>query len=94
VSRDSSVGIPMGYGWTVGFRFPAGARDFSLLHSVQTESVAHPASYPVGTGGGGRFHGVKHPGREADHSSPSRAEVKNGGAISPLHIRLNGIVLN
>jgi hypothetical protein len=28
--------------------------------------------------------GVKRPGREADHSSPSSAEVKNGGAIPPL----------
>jgi hypothetical protein len=27
---------------------------------------------------------VKRPGREADHSPPSSAEVKNGGAISPL----------
>jgi hypothetical protein len=28
--------------------------------------------------------GGKRPGREADHSSPSSAEVKNGGAIPPL----------
>jgi hypothetical protein len=28
--------------------------------------------------------GVKGPGHEADHISPSRAEVKNGGAIPPL----------
>jgi hypothetical protein len=28
--------------------------------------------------------GVKRPGREADHSPPSSAEVKNGGAIHPL----------
>jgi hypothetical protein len=28
--------------------------------------------------------GVKWPRREADHSSPSSAEVKNGGAIPPL----------
>jgi hypothetical protein len=38
-------------GWTAGVRFPAGARDFSLLHSVETGSDAHPASYPMGTGG-------------------------------------------
>jgi hypothetical protein len=29
--------------------------------------------------------GVKLPGREADHSPPSIAEVKNDGAISPLN---------
>jgi hypothetical protein len=28
--------------------------------------------------------GVKRPGRESDHSLPSSAEVKNGGAIPPL----------
>jgi hypothetical protein len=28
--------------------------------------------------------GVKRPGREADHSPPSSAEVKNSGATSPL----------
>jgi hypothetical protein len=27
-----------------------GRERFSLLHSVQTDSTAHPASYPVGTG--------------------------------------------
>jgi hypothetical protein len=28
--------------------------------------------------------GLKRPGREADHSPPSSAEVKNGGVILPL----------
>jgi hypothetical protein len=40
-----------------GVRFPAGAGNFSLHHSVQTDFEAHPASYPVGTRGsilGGR----------------------------------------
>jgi hypothetical protein len=27
---------------------------------------------------------VKRPGREIHHSSPSSAEIKNGGAIPPL----------
>jgi hypothetical protein len=30
----------------------------------------------------------------AGHSCPSSAELKNGGDIPPLPIRLNGIVLN
>jgi hypothetical protein len=47
-SRDSLVGIATG--WTAGVRFPAGVRDISLRHSVQTGSGAHPASYPMGTG--------------------------------------------
>jgi hypothetical protein len=29
-------------GWVAGFRFPAGAKDFSFLHSVQTGPTAHP----------------------------------------------------
>jgi hypothetical protein len=69
-SRDSSVGIEMGYeldGW--------GRFDFSLLHSVQTVSGAHPASYPTGTVGS--FLGGKSAEREADHSPPSSAEAKN-----------------
>jgi hypothetical protein len=48
-------------------------QDFSPLHAVQTGSGAHPASYPMGTGGGG----VKRPGRQADHSPLYSAEDKN-----------------
>jgi hypothetical protein len=43
-------------------------------HRVQNGSGAHPASYPMGTRGS--FPGVKRPRREADHSPPSSAEVK------------------
>jgi hypothetical protein len=52
-SRDSSVGIATGYGLDdrgVGVRVPVGS-EYSLLHIVQTGSGAHPASYPMGTGG-------------------------------------------
>jgi hypothetical protein len=38
-------------GWTSAIQFPAGAKDFSLLHSVQTASGTQPASSPVGTRG-------------------------------------------
>jgi hypothetical protein len=49
---------------------------FFSSHCVQNSSEAHPASYPVGTGSS--FPGSKaRPGRDADHSSPSNAEVKN-----------------
>jgi hypothetical protein len=43
--------------------------DFFLRLRIQTTSEAHPASYPIGTGG------AKQPGREADHSPPSIVEV-------------------
>jgi hypothetical protein len=41
----------------------------------------HLASYPVGIGDFSPW--VKRPEREADHSPPYSAEVKNGGAIPP-----------
>jgi hypothetical protein len=53
-SRDSSVGIALGYGMDdrgSRVRFPAGAGNFSLHHRVQNGSGAHPASYPMGTRG-------------------------------------------
>jgi hypothetical protein len=59
--------------WTAGVRSPT--EDFSSNLCVQTGSVAHPASCTVGTGGS--FPGGKaRPGRDADHSTPSSAEVK------------------
>jgi hypothetical protein len=51
-SRDSSVGIALGYGLDdrgSRVRFPAGAGNFSLYHRVQNGSRAHPASYAIGT---------------------------------------------
>jgi hypothetical protein len=53
----------------------ARAGNFSLHHRFQTVSGAYTASYPMGTTEG-PFPGVKQPGREADHSLPSSAEVK------------------
>jgi hypothetical protein len=47
----------------------------SFRRRVQTGSVAHPASYPIGTGA--LSPEVKRPAREADHSPQSSTEVKN-----------------
>jgi hypothetical protein len=33
-----------------GVRFPTVARDFSLLHGIQTGYGAHAVPYPMGTG--------------------------------------------
>jgi hypothetical protein len=55
----------------IGFRSPAEAKDFSSNLCVQTGSEAHPASCTMDTGGKAR------PGRDADHSNPSSAEVVN-----------------
>jgi hypothetical protein len=55
----------------IGVRSPAGAKDFSSSLFVQTGSGVHQASCTMGTGGKAR------PGRDADHSPPSSAEVVN-----------------
>jgi hypothetical protein len=58
------------------FRSPVGAKDFSSSLCVHTGSEAHPAFCTMGTGG--PFPGGKaRPGRDADHSPPSNAEVVN-----------------
>jgi hypothetical protein len=62
--------------WAIEVRSLAEARDFSSSLCVQTGSGAHPASCPVGSGV--PFPGGKvWLGRDADHSPPSSAEVKN-----------------
>jgi hypothetical protein len=49
-------------------RFPAGAENFSLHHGVQPPIQCVPGTLSLG---------VKRQGREADHSPPSKSEVKN-----------------
>jgi hypothetical protein len=79
VSRVSSGSIVSGYGLddrVIGVRSPAGTKDFSSILCLQTGSGAHTASCTMGTGGS--FPGGKaRPGRDADHSPPSSAEVVN-----------------
>jgi hypothetical protein len=52
--RDSLVGIALGYGLDdrgSRFRYPAESGNFSLHHSVQNGSGAHPSSYPMSNRG-------------------------------------------
>jgi hypothetical protein len=78
-SRVSSGSIVSDYGLDdrdIGVRSPAGAKDFSSDLCVQTGSGVHPASCTMGIGV--PFPGGKaRPGRDADHSPPSSAEVVN-----------------
>jgi hypothetical protein len=76
MSRGGAVGTVTAYGLDdrgVGVRVPVGSK-FSLLHTVQTGSGVHPASYSMGNGVS--FPGVKRQGLEADHSPLANAEVK------------------
>jgi hypothetical protein len=74
----SSVSIVFDYGLddrTIEVRSPAGAKDFSSNLCVQTGSGVHRASCTMDTRG--PFPGGKaRPGRDADHSPPSSAEVE------------------
>jgi hypothetical protein len=76
-SRDSSVGIALGYGLddrgsTV--RFPAGAGNSSLHYRVQT--TLGPTQPPIQWVPGTLYLGVKRSGRGADHSPPPSAEIE------------------
>jgi hypothetical protein len=52
---------------------------------VQTVSEDHPYSYPIMKWVAGAISpGVKRPEHEAHRSSPSSAEMNNGGAIPPF----------
>jgi hypothetical protein len=76
--RRSSFGIVTGYGLDdrdSGVQILARAGNFSLLHHIQTGSGAHPASYPMVTGGFLPL--VERPVREADHLPPSSAKVQD-----------------
>jgi hypothetical protein len=91
-----SVGIALGYGLddrgsTV--QFPVEAGNFSLHYRVQNGlGLTEP---PIQWAPGALSLGVKRPGREADHSLPSSAEVKNEWSYTSISpIRLHGVVLS
>jgi hypothetical protein len=77
-NRDNSVSTASGYGLddqAMGFD-PRQRQSIFPLACVHTGSESHPASCTMGTGG--PFpEATARPGRGADHSPPSSAEVKN-----------------
>jgi hypothetical protein len=79
----SSVSIVSGYGLddrAIKVRSLADAKDFSSSLCVQTGSGVHPASCTMGTVC--PFpRGKARPGRDADYSPPSGAEVVNEQGI-------------
>jgi hypothetical protein len=80
----SAVSIETDYGLDdreVGVRVLVGSRKFLLFYIVQTRSVAHPASYPVGTGDS--FPGIKRLERDADHSQLVPRSRKRRSSIPP-----------
>jgi hypothetical protein len=76
-SRDSSVGIATGYGLDdqrVGIRVPRGGKNFHF--SISSRPALGATQPPIQWVPGALSPGVKRPGRKADHSPPTRAEVK------------------
>jgi hypothetical protein len=75
-SRNSSVGIALGYGlddWGSRVRFPAGAGIF--FSTTASRTALGPAQPHIKWVPGSLSLGVKMPEREVDHSPPSSAEV-------------------
>jgi hypothetical protein len=56
-----------------------------VLFSTSSRPAVEPTQPPIRKVPGAPSTGVKRPGRKADHSAPSSAELKNGGDIPPLH---------
>jgi hypothetical protein len=83
-SRVSSVSIVSDHGLddcAIGIRTPVGGKDFSSIRCVHTGSGAHPVSSPMGTGGKALL------GLDADHLSPSSAEVMNEQGLYLLSLQ-------
>jgi hypothetical protein len=69
------AGIAKGYGLDGRGSIPGKGEIFFIFSTVARRALG-PTQPPI--------QWVKRPGREADHSPPSNAEVKNGGILPPL----------
>jgi hypothetical protein len=65
-----------------------------FLFTTATRTALGPTQPPMQWVPGALSLGVKRPGREADHSTPSSAEVNEWGYTSTPPIRLHGVVLS
>jgi hypothetical protein len=77
LSRDSSVGIALGFGLDdrgSRVRMPGGAGNF--LFTTASRTALGPTQPPIQLVAGALYLGVKRPGREASHSPASSAKVK------------------
>jgi hypothetical protein len=76
--RDSSVGVATGYGWTAeGSVFDSWDRKEIFLSSGAFRQALGPTQPPIQWVPGALSLAVNRPGREAHHSPPSNAEIKN-----------------
>jgi hypothetical protein len=83
-------------GWTIGVQFPAGAIIELFLHATTSRPALGLNQPPFQWVPVALSLGVKRQGREADHSPPFSAEVKNEWRYTstPLYQCLHGVVLS
>jgi hypothetical protein len=81
-------------GWTIGvLGFDSRQGLGIFLFTTASRTALGPTQPPIQWVPGGLSLGVKRPGREADHSPPSSAEVKNAWSYTfTPPIRLHGVV--
>jgi hypothetical protein len=89
VSRDSLVGIATRYGLEGRGSIP-GRGEICFFTPQHPDRLWGPPSL-LSNGPGSLSPEIKVPGREADNSPPSSAQVKKCGAVSPLP---HGVELN
>jgi hypothetical protein len=81
-------------GWTIGGSSPGRGWEFFCV-PPRPDRLWGLTQPPIQWVPGALSLGVKRPGREADHSPPSSAEVKNGRSwTSTPPIGLHGVVLS
>jgi hypothetical protein len=95
-SRDSSVGIALGYGWTIGvLGFDSWQGLGIFLFTTASRTALEPTQPPIQWVTGTLSLELKQRGREADHLPPTSAKVKNAwSCISTPPIRLYAMVLS
>jgi hypothetical protein len=91
--RDSSAGIATRC-TTKELSFDSQQGQQIFLFSIASRPTPGPTQPPIQWIHGAISPEVKRHGREADHSPPSRTEVKNHAAIPSLPIHVRDVVLN
>jgi hypothetical protein len=82
-------------GWTTGVRFPSGKVMTFFLFSTASRPALGSTQPHIQRVPGVLSPALKRSGREADHSPPFSADVKNVWSnTSTLPVRLHGVVLS
>jgi hypothetical protein len=94
-SRDSSVGIALGYGWTIGVLSFDSRRGLGIfLFITASRTTLEPAQPLIQRVPGALSLGVKRSGREADYSHLVPRSKNAWSYTSTPPKRLHGVVLN